>query len=68
MTANLTSILSTHSGSLEMLWNLGFKSPGKKENRRVVQGIQPVIDHCLAAEAGRDHLDLRDRWHGSESE
>ena len=49
--------LSTHSGSLDLLQNLGFKSPGKKENRRVVKGIQPVIDHCLAAEAGRDHLD-----------
>lgn len=46
--------LDTHSGSLEMLWNLGFRSPQKE--KRVVKGIQPVIDYCIAFEAGRDDL------------
>jgi DNA ligase (NAD+) len=47
-------ILSTHSGSLKMLWDLGFRSPEKE--KRVVSGIQPVIDYCLDFEAGRDNL------------
>ncbi len=46
--------LSTHSGSLQLLWDLGFRSPQKE--KRVVQGIQPVIDYCLNFEAGRDNL------------
>jgi DNA ligase (NAD+) len=53
---HLTSdnFLDTHSGSLELLWNLGFRSPQKE--KRVVQGIQPVIDYCLDFEAKRDEL------------
>lgn len=53
---HLTSnnFLATHSGSLELLWNLGFRSPQKE--KRVVKGIQPVIDYCLDFEAGRDNL------------
>lgn len=47
-------LLTTHSGSLELLWNLGFRSPQKE--KRVVAGIQPVIDYCLDFEAGRDNL------------
>jgi DNA ligase (NAD+) len=46
--------LDTHSGSLEMLWNLGFRSPQKE--KRVVKGIDPVIDYCISFEAGRDDL------------
>ncbi|MDB5210927.1 MAG: ligA, partial [Sediminibacterium sp.] len=49
-----SSILSSHSGSLKMLWDLGFRSPEKE--KRVVKGIQPVIDYCLDFEAGRDDL------------
>jgi DNA ligase (NAD+) len=49
-----TNLLNTHSGSLELLWNLGFRSPQKE--KRVVSGIQPVIDYCLDFEAGRDNL------------
>lgn len=49
-----TKYLHTHSGSLEMLWNLGFRSPEKE--KRVVKGIQPVIDYCLDFEKGRDDL------------
>ncbi|MEO7532173.1 MAG: NAD-dependent DNA ligase LigA [Sediminibacterium sp.] len=48
------SPLHTHSGSLKMLWDLGFRSPEKE--KRVVKGIQPVIDYCLDFEAGRDNL------------
>jgi DNA ligase (NAD+) len=44
----------THSDSLEMLWNLGFRSP--KKEKKVFRGIQPVIDYCLDFEAGRDQL------------
>jgi DNA ligase (NAD+) len=47
-------LLTTHSGSLELLWNLGFRSPEKE--KRVVKGIQPVIDYCLEFEAKRDEL------------
>ncbi len=46
--------LATHAGSLEMLWNLGFRSPQKE--KRIVHGIQPVIDYCLDFESGRDNL------------
>ncbi len=48
------SPVDTHSGILELLWELGFKSP--KEEKKVVQGIQAVIDYCLAFEAKRDEL------------
>jgi len=48
------NLLDTHSGSLQLLWELGFRSPQKE--KRVVHGIQPVIDYCLAFEAGRDDL------------
>lgn len=46
--------LSTHAGSLDLLWDLGFRSP--KAEKKVVQGIEGVIDYCLAFEAKRDEL------------
>ena len=46
--------LSTHAGALQLLWDLGFRSPQKE--KRVVQGIQPVIDYCLEFESKRDEL------------
>ncbi len=46
--------LSSHAGSLQLLWDLGFRSPQKE--KRVVQGIQPVIDYCLEFETKRDDL------------
>jgi DNA ligase (NAD+) len=46
--------LMTHSGSLQMLWDLGFRSPQKE--KRVVKGIRAVIDHCHQYELGRDDL------------
>lgn len=46
--------LATHSGSLELLWELGFRSPEKE--KRVFGNINQVIDYCAEAEAGRDNL------------
>ncbi|HVU97397.1 MAG TPA: NAD-dependent DNA ligase LigA [Puia sp.] len=46
--------LKTHSGSLKMLWDLGFRSPQKE--KKLVKGIQAVIDYCREYEQLRDHL------------
>jgi DNA ligase (NAD+) len=46
--------LKTHSGNLQMLWDLGFRSPQKE--KRVVRGIRAVIDYCHAFEQERDGL------------
>lgn len=48
------SELNTHSDSLEMLWELGFRSPQKE--KRVFNGIEPVIKYCNAFEIKRDDL------------
>ncbi len=45
---------TTHSDMLEMLWNLGFRSPVKQ--MKVVKGIQGIIDYVTAFEEGRDEL------------
>ena len=45
---------TTHSDSLDMLWDLGFRSP--KKEKKVFKGIQPVIDYCIDFEKGRDKL------------
>lgn len=47
-------LLNTHKGSLELLWQLGFRSPDKES--KVVKGIQGVIDYCLDFESKRDNL------------
>ena len=44
----------THSASLEMLWELGFRSPQKE--KKVFRGIGDVIAYCLAFEKKRDDL------------
>ena len=44
----------THSGMLDMLWTLGFKSPQKE--KKVVLGIEEVIKYVDEYEAGRDDL------------
>ncbi|MGE5108422.1 MAG: NAD-dependent DNA ligase LigA [Sphingobacteriales bacterium] len=49
-----SEIVNTHSGSLEMLWQLGFRSPNKE--KKVLKGIEAVIKHCLAFEEERDNL------------
>lgn len=46
--------LKTHSGCLEMLWDLGFRSPMKE--KKVLKGIKAVIDYCNEYEAQRDDL------------
>ncbi|MBS1662925.1 MAG: NAD-dependent DNA ligase LigA [Bacteroidetes bacterium] len=51
---HINKALKTHSGSLQMLWDLGFRSPQKE--KRVVKGIQAVIDYCHEFEKGRDDL------------
>ncbi len=47
-------IPATHSGLLEMLWSLGFKSP--KKEMKVVRGIAAVIDYVNEFETRRDEL------------
>ncbi|MES1226932.1 MAG: NAD-dependent DNA ligase LigA, partial [Bacteroidota bacterium] len=49
-----TSEPQTHSGLLEMLWQLGFRSP--KNEMKVVKGINAVIENVQAFEAKRDNL------------
>jgi DNA ligase (NAD+) len=46
--------LTTHSGSLRMLWDLGFRSPQKE--LKIVKGIQAVIDYVHEFEQKRDDL------------
>ncbi len=45
---------TTHSGMLEMLWDLGFRSP--KKEMLVVRGINKVIAHIATFESQRDSL------------
>lgn len=44
----------THSGMLEMLWSLGFRSP--KNEMKVLKGIEAVINHVSKFEKERDSL------------
>ena len=46
--------LTTHSGSLQLLWELGFRSPEKE--KRVFKNIDEVITYCADFEVGRDNL------------
>ncbi|WP_291910776.1 NAD-dependent DNA ligase LigA [Chitinophaga sp. CB10] len=46
--------LLTHSGTLDLLSTLGFRSPARE--KKVVKGIQAVIDYCLWFENERDNL------------
>jgi len=46
--------LSTHSGGLQMLWDLGFRSPVKE--KKICNNIEEVIDYCKDYEAKRDNL------------
>ena len=45
---------TTHSGMLQMLWQLGFRSP--KNEMKIVQGIDGIIKHIQDFEALRDTL------------
>ncbi len=46
--------ITSHSGSLQMLWDLGFRSPQKE--KKVFKGITNVIHHCNEFEIKRDSL------------
>ncbi len=46
--------LETHSGTLKMLWDLGFRSPEKE--KKVIRGIEGVVAWCQEYEAARDSL------------
>jgi len=48
------AILKTHSGSLELLWELGFRSPQKE--KKILKGIEAVIQYCQEFEVKRDEL------------
>lgn len=52
--AGKKSAVHSHSGTLEMLWELGFRSPMKE--KKVVKGIEAVIAYCNEFELGRDNL------------
>lgn len=46
--------LSNHSGSLQLLWDLGFRSPQRE--RKILKGIDDVIKFCKEFEIKRDVL------------
>lgn len=52
--AQTPELLKTHSGSLELLWNMGFRSPQKE--KKVISNIQGVMDFCTQFEMERDTL------------
>jgi DNA ligase (NAD+) len=49
-----TKDLTTHSETLDMLWQLGFRSPEKE--KKVLKGIDAVIKYCNEFEVKRDDL------------
>lgn len=51
---SVSPALQTHSGSLKMLWDLGFRSPEKE--KKVFKGITAVVEYCEAFEKQRDAL------------
>jgi DNA ligase (NAD+) len=50
----VSNLIETHAGSLEMLWQLGFKTPAKE--KKVLNSIDAVIEFCTSFESGRDKL------------
>ncbi|WP_346237887.1 NAD-dependent DNA ligase LigA [Niabella insulamsoli] len=50
----LPAALTSHDGALQLLWDLGFRSPVKE--MRVFNHIDTVIDYCLKFEEERDNL------------
>jgi DNA ligase (NAD+) len=52
--ASTPELLKTHSGSLELLWNMGFRSPQKE--KKLISNIEGVIDFCKDFEIERDSL------------
>jgi len=52
---NLSAEIAEHSSELDMLWQLGFRSPVKE--MKVLKGIQSVIEYCQEFEERRENLD-----------
>jgi DNA ligase (NAD+) len=50
----LDRALDSHSGTLEMLWQLGFKTPAKE--KKVLSDIDDVIKYCNEFEKKREGL------------
>ena len=48
------ALLKTHSGSLELLWNMGFRSP--QNEKRIFSKMEDVIQFCTHFEIERDSL------------
>ncbi len=48
------SLLKTHSGLLQILWNVGFRSPVKE--MIIAKGIDEVVNQCNSYEQKRDDL------------
>jgi len=46
--------LLTHSGSLQLLWDLGFRSPARE--KKLFKGIKAVVDYVEQFEKERDGL------------
>jgi DNA ligase (NAD+) len=46
--------LISHSQTLKMLWDLGFRSPDKE--KKVLKGIDAVVEYCKDFETKRDDL------------
>jgi len=53
-TGKKPAVPETHSAMLEMLWNVGFRSP--KKEMKVLKGIDAVIHHVQEFEKQRDDL------------
>jgi DNA ligase (NAD+) len=49
-----TEDFTTHAETLQMLYELGFRSPERE--KKVFKGIQPVINYCNEFEMKRDDL------------
>lgn len=47
-------LLESHSGSLELLWQLGFRSPMKE--KKIIKGVDAVVKYCHEFEEHRDDL------------
>jgi DNA ligase (NAD+) len=44
----------SHGDAIDMLWNLGFRSPHKE--KKIIKGIEGIIEHCKHYESLRDTL------------
>ncbi|MEO5995756.1 MAG: NAD-dependent DNA ligase LigA [Chitinophagaceae bacterium] len=52
--SSVNPALATHSGTLQMLWDLGFRSP--KKEMKVLKGIDAIIKHAPEFEEQRDEM------------